>query len=850
MSPSSAPKVGADHQPDSDRRPDSDHRSDADRRSSADARISAASARPDTGIVGGPIELVLPVEGMTCASCVNRIERFLRKTDGVVEASVNLVTERATVQVDPSRAGRDDLVRAIEAAGYDVPRIAEPAATVAATDTTADGATPAATRTDAEAEREVARQQEQRRIGIAALVSLIVSAGIMGLMTFGDRLGLGMEDVNRLVIWPATFIQFWAGGRFLSTAWRAGRHGSVTMDTLVAVGTLAAWGSSAFVTTWPELVHRAGLMPQTWFDSSTVIIGLILTGRWLELRARGRTRGAVQALMRLQAPVALRVTERDGVTREEQVAIREVQPGDLLRVRAGESVPVDGTVTEGTSAVDESMLTGEAMPVVRGPGDAVIGGSINTTGSFLMHATRVGSDTVLARIVRMVEAAQGSRAPIQRLADAVSARFVPLVILLAAITFGIWAALGPQPTLAHALVAAVSVLIIACPCAMGLATPTAIMVGTGRAAEAGILIRGGAALEAAGRVDTVVFDKTGTLTLGRPEVVGITPADGLGATDPAEPTDPTGPTPLDEAGLLSLAAAAERGSDHPLARAITAAAETRGVPVPPATDLDAVPGGGVLATVDGARIVAGTRRFLSAQGIDAPEPDGSVPATNVLVARDGRYVGVIAIADPVRAEAAEAVAAFRRMGIEVWLVTGDGASVAHDVARRVGIEHVLAEVLPEDKLGRVQELQAAGRKVAMVGDGINDAPALAGADVGIAIGSGADVAIEASDITLVGGDPRLAVSAIELSRRTLRVIRENLFWAFGYNVLLIPVAMGVLYPFTGITLDPALAAGAMAISSVSVVLNSLRLRRVDVRPGTPGGRSVTRLSQDVSMRSG
>ncbi|MBX3030127.1 MAG: cadmium-translocating P-type ATPase [Chloroflexi bacterium] len=774
---------------------------------------------------------------MTCASCVNRIERFLRKTDGVVDASVNLVTERATVQVDPSRAGRDDLVRAIEAAGYDVPRIAEPSGVAVTTGTTADGSTTtAATRTDAEAEREVARQQEQRRIGIAALVSLVVSALIMGLMTFGDRLGLGMEDVNRLAIWPATFIQFWAGGRFLSAAWRAGRHGSVTMDTLVAVGTLAAWGSSAFVTTWPELVHHAGLMPQTWFDSSTVIIGLILTGRWLELRARGRTRGAVQALMRLQAPVALRVTERDGVTREEQVAIGEVQPGDVLRVRAGESVPVDGMVTEGTSAVDESMLTGEAMPVIRTPGDAVIGGSINTTGSFLMRATRVGSDTVLARIVRMVEAAQGSRAPIQRLADAVSARFVPLVILLAAITFGVWAILGPQPTLAHALVAAVSVLIIACPCAMGLATPTAIMVGTGRAAEVGILIRGGAALEAAGRIDTVVFDKTGTLTQGRPEVVGITTAEG--------------PDALDEPTLLALAAAAERGSDHPLARAITAAAEARDLVVPSATDLDAVPGGGVLATVDGTRIVAGTRRFLAAQGIEAPEPDDTLPATHVLVARDGRYAGVIAIADPVRPEAAEAVASFRRMGIEVWLVTGDGEAVARDVARRVGIEHVLAEVLPQDKLGRVQELQAAGRKVAMVGDGINDAPALAGADVGIAIGSGADVAIEASDVTLVGGDPRLAVSAIELSRRTLRVIRENLFWAFAYNVLLIPVAMGVLYPFTGITLDPALAAGAMAFSSVSVVLNSLRLRRIDVRPGPRGARPIAAVSQDVSLRSG
>ncbi len=769
------------------------------------------------------IEIVLPVEGMTCASCVNRIERFLRKTDGVVDASVNLVTERATVQVDPALAGRDDLVRAIEAAGYDVPRVAEPAERP-------PGSAVVTAAPDAEAEREVGRQAEQRRIGIAAIASLVVAAGIMVLMTVGDRLGLSMEDVNRLAIWPATFIQFWAGGRFLSAAWRAGRHGSVTMDTLVAVGTLAAWGSSAFVTTWPELVHQAGLMPQTWFDSATVIIGLILTGRWLELRARGRTRGAVQALMRLQAPVALRVSGSGDARSEDRVPISDVRPGDLLRVRAGESVPVDGLLVEGTSAVDESMLTGEPMPVVRGPGEAVIGGSLNTTGSFLMRATRVGSDTVLARIVRMVEAAQGSRAPIQRLADTVSARFVPLVLLLAALTFGVWAMLGPQPTLAHALVASVSVLIIACPCAMGLATPTAIMVGTGRAAEAGILIRGGAALEAAGRVDTLIFDKTGTLTQGRPEVVRVDPVT-TGRPD-------AGADALDADGLLALAAAAERGSDHPIARAITSATEARGLVVPPATDLVTIAGGGVRATVAGRRVIAGTRRFLVADGIDVPVGMAEGSETRVLVARDGWLVGELAIADPVRPEAAEAVAVLRQMGIAVWLVTGDGQAVARDVATRVGIEHVEAEVLPEDKLARVQALQAAGRRVAMVGDGINDAPALAGADVGIAIGSGADVAIEASDITLVGSDPRLAASAIMLSRRTLRVIRENLFWAFAYNVLLIPVAMGVLYPFTGITLDPALAAGAMAISSVSVVLNSLRLRRVDVRPGGGGRRAA------------
>ncbi|MFN8622672.1 MAG: heavy metal translocating P-type ATPase [Chloroflexota bacterium] len=779
--------------------------------------MSTPTPAPDPTITIGrttsaPIELSLGIEGMTCASCVNRIERFLRKADGVVEANVNLATERATVRFDPAVAGRDDLVKAIEAAGYDVRP--EPAAAAAAAGTNAQGLS------DVTDEEAAERARELRDLGIKALVSLAVAVGIMVVMFWPGGVGLPMEDVNRLILWPATFVQFWAGGTFLRRAWAAARHRTVTMDTLVAVGTLAAWGYSVVVTMWPMTVMHAGIEPATYFDSAAIIVGLILAGRWLEARARSQTAGAVRALVGLQARTA-RLVRGD---EEIDVPVEQVQPGDLLRVRPGEKVPVDGVIVSGASALDESMLTGEALPVTKAAGDEVIGATLNTSGSFVFRATRVGRDTVLGQIVQMVQAAQGSKAPIQRMADAVSARFVPMVIGLAALTFAIWFIAGPEPQLTHALVSMVTVLIIACPCAMGLATPTAIMVGTGKAAEAGILIRGGEALESAGRVDTVIFDKTGTLTLGRPAVAAIEPADGMDAD-----------------ALLALAAAAEVGSEHPLGAAIVAAARDRGLALPAASAFEAVTGGGVRATVDGTSVVIGTRRFLAGDGLEA---DALAPLvervaeggrTAVLVAADGRPAGVIGVSDPVKAEAAAAVRDLRARGIAVWLVTGDSRVVADAVARQVGIDQVLAEVLPGDKQAKVAELQAAGRRVAMVGDGINDAPALAQADLGVAIGTGTDVAIEASDVTLVGGDPRLVVSAIGISRRTVRVIRQNLFWAFAYNVVLIPVAMGVLYPVAGITLDPALAAGAMAFSSVSVVLNSLRLRRGDVRPGPIGG---------------
>jgi Cu+-exporting ATPase len=750
-------------------------------------------------------ELQLPIEGMTCASCVNRIERFLRKTPGVEEATVNLATEVATIRYLPAEAGRSELVAAVEAAGYDVRP--EPA--------TADhdhGAS-IARAADVDAADRVA---EARRLLVRALVSIAIGAGIMALM-FGAS-GLAMETRNWLALVPATFVQAWAGGRFYRAAWRAARHGATNMDTLIAVGTSAAWGYSVAVTLWPSIAMDAGLEPAAYFDSSTIIIGFVLLGRWLEARAKSQAGGAIRKLLALEPPIALRAGAAGAA--DVEVPVAEVQPGDQLRVRPGDRVPVDGVVIAGASAVDQSMLTGESMPIEVAPGSTVIGGTLNATGSFVMRATRVGRDTVLAGIVDLVQRAQGSKAPIQRLADRVSEVFVPVVLAAAALTFVGWLVFGPEPRLTLALTAFVSVLIIACPCAMGLATPTAIMVGTGRGAEAGILIRGGEALEAAHKVDTVVFDKTGTLTEGAPRVGEVLPAPGFEAAD-----------------VLRLAAALEAGSEHPAGEAIIRRARADGLALPAVGAFRAVPGRGVAGTVsDGAReraVVVGTVALLAAEGVDtdalaalldrAAGDDGGVAA----IAIDGLPAGVITLRDEVKPGAAAAVAELRRAGVDVWLLSGDARVVANAVAAEVGIgpDHVLAEVLPDGKADAVARLRADGRVVAMVGDGVNDAPALASADVGIAIGTGADVAIEAADVTLVGGDPREVGRAIRLSRATMRIVRENLAWAFGYNVVLIPVAMGVLFPFIGLLLNPALAAGAMALSSVSVVANSLRLRR-------------------------
>ena len=748
----------------------------------------------------------LPVEGMTCASCVNRIERFLKRTPGVEDATVNLATEMATIHYLPDQAGTTELVGAIEAAGYDVRSIPDPAVAV----------DPLAEATD---EESLERAREAQALLTRAVASIGVALGIMVAM-FWPQAAVSIETLNWIALIPATFIQVWAGGRFYRAAWRALRHETTNMDTLVAVGTTAAWGYSVVVTALPGVVRSAGLEPATYFDSSAIIVGLILLGRWLEARAKRQTTSAIRRLIGLQPAIA-NVVRGD---LETAVPLEAVRPGDLLRVRPGEKVPVDGRIVSGGSAIDESMLTGEPMPASKVVGDEVIGATLNTTGTFVMRATRVGSDTALARIVELVRRAQGSKAPIQRVADRISEVFVPAVLVIAALTFLIWLLAGPEPRLTLALTAFISVVIIACPCAMGLATPTAIMVGTGRGAEAGILIRGGESLETAHRVTAVAFDKTGTLTLGKPSVTSM-------AVVP----------PFDDRALLDLAGSLETGSEHPLGRAIVARARAEELGFEPVEDFAAIGGHGVEGRVgadDGRRhVLVGNRRLMADRGVDVTrlEPEAAraaaTGATLAYVAVDANPAGLFAITDPVKPEGAAAVAELRRAGIEAWLITGDARVTADAVATSVGIDadHVLAEVLPGDKAAAIATLQRGGHVVAMVGDGINDAPALAQADVGIAIGTGADVAIEASDITLVGGDPRGVGRAIALSRATIRTVRQNLFWAFGYNVLLIPVAMGVLFPFLGILLNPAIAAGAMATSSVSVVLNSLRLRRFDPR---------------------
>ena len=735
-------------------------------------------------------DIVAPVRGMHCAACVGRVERALTAVPGVARASVNLATEQATIAFDPSLTNPGALQAAVAAAGYE---LAEPRAGAGPVD-------------DAERAARDAEQRSQRnRLIVGGVLSVPVLVG--GMAHLVPWVPAALENPWVLLA-LTTPVQFWVGWPFHRGFLHDLRYRNASMSTLVSVGTNAAYLFSAAVTLWP---HGFPHGTMAYYDVSAVVITLVVLGRWLEARARGRTSEAIRRLVSL-APRTARVV-RDGA--ELDVPTAEVQVGDFVRIRPGERVPVDGVVTEGASTIDESMLTGESVPVEKRLDSTVFAGTLNRTGSFVFKAARVGRDTALARIVGLVAEAQGSRAPIQRLADRVAAVFVPIVLAIAGMTFVAWWILGPSPSALYALTNAVAVLVIACPCAMGLATPTAIMVATGRGAELGILVRSAAAIELLDRVDTIVFDKTGTLTAGRLSVTDVMPS---GAE-------------LGEDEVLALAAAAEQGSEHPLGEAIVARAKERGLALPPIGEFTTVPGQGIDAMASDGRVLLGNRTLMDARGIeiDALSPRaGRLAAegkTAVYLALAGRALGVIAVADAPKPEASDAVAALVGRGLDVTMLTGDARPTAEAIASRVGITRVLAEILPEDKAREIAKLQAEGRRVAMVGDGINDAPALARAEVGIAMGSGTDVAIEAADVTLVRGDLLGVVAAVDLARRTIRVIKQNLIWAFGYNIVLIPVAAGALYPFWGVLLSPILAGAAMAFSSVSVVTNSLRLRQ-------------------------
>ena len=737
----------------------------------------------------------LPVTGMTCAGCVSSVERALAATPGVERALVNLATEKATVVLDADTTTLEQLAASVRRAGYGL-ILPEPGIK------------------DAE---ERARKAERDATRNRFLVAAVFGLPVLALGMSHGALAIPGERWIQLVL--TTIVMTFAGGGYFRRAWAALRHGTADMSSLVALGTGAAYVYSLVATLAPSWVaagsqgHHA--MPPVYFEAAAAILILVLLGKLLETGARAKTSNAIRKLARLQVRSARRV-EGGG---ERECAIDLLRVGDVLAVRNGEAVPLDGIVVLGSSSVNESMLTGESRPVPKSAGDEVFGSTINGSGAFRMRVTRVGADTVLRQIVRMVQEAQGSKAPVQRLADRISAIFVPVVLLIAVGTFAAWMALAPPETrFTLALVNAVAVLIIACPCAMGLATPTAVLVATGRGAELGVLVRGGEALEAAGRIDTVVFDKTGTITAGKPSVTDVVTAPGR-----------------DVDALLRLCAAAEAGSTHPLAEAIVAEARGRGLAVPVASSFESIAGSGIVARVEGAAVMAGRGGWLEDAGVATDRLVGEATAlaakgrTPVLVAVDGMLAGVLGITDPPREGAREAVASLLAMGCRVALLTGDRRETAEAVAREVGIETVVAEILPGGKADAIRRLRAEGRRVAMVGDGVNDAPALAVADLGIAVGTGSDVAIAASDITLVGADPRGVVVAIALSRRSLRTIRQNLGWAFVYNVLGIPLAAGALYPWTGWLLSPVVASAAMALSSISVVTNSLRLRGFGVK---------------------
>ena len=761
--------------------------------------------------------ITFPVTGMTCAACQGTVERALTRTAGVSAASVNLMLHAATVTYDPAAVDLPRMLAAVRDVGYDAaPPVADdllgaPSVRAAADESDADG-------------RLWLKAGVSLAAGLAAMVlgmPLMAPAGHDGHLvtadpfmrwtaeTLGPWLQTAMPGLYRLpraaVAWTLLVatagVMAWAGRDFFVRAWRNLQHGAADMATLVAVGTGAAFVYSTIATVRPDIFVRAGVAPDVYFEAALFIIALVLVGRALEARAKHQTTRALRRLVALQPPVA-RVRLADGGEADRDVAALTV--GDLVVIRPGERLPVDGVVVEGRSAVDEAMLTGEPVPVLKAPEARVVGGTVNGSGTLVVRTTAAGPSSTLAQIVRLMQDAQATRAPIQHLADRVAAVFVPAVMALAALTVVIWAVAGGEGSLVRAFANGVAVLIIACPCAMGLAVPTAVMVATGRGAEAGLLIKGGEALQRAADVTAVVFDKTGTLTIGRPTVIALRPAPGI-----AEPV------------LLGWAAAVESHSEHPLAAAIVAEARARGVTVSPPADFHAEPGLGASAMVDGVEVRVGRPEFAGAAG---PGPATSDVGTEITVSRGGMVVGTVVLDDALRPESAEAIAQVRALGLTPVLLTGDQPGAAHRVAGRLGIDQVVAGVLPAGKRDEIERLRRSGHVVAMVGDGINDAPALAQADIGIALASGTDVAVEAADVALLRNDIRGAARAVVLARATMRTMRQNLFWAFAYNVIGIPIAAGALYPAFGLLLSPVLASAAMAVSSVSVVGNSLRLR--------------------------